>query len=391
MRVVLDGGGTYRSDRTAALPLTPDGIESASVPETNDPKPDDHKPADREPDAPKPDAGRADGGLARAYGQIKSAEEDLARLDRLVSGMERGSEGPRASRASAGAEAAKTFQEDKTSEGKTPEDKTPKDAAPDRKVRDQGLNGNRTMRRALIGLVLAIGILGAAFASHYRDEAKSMTKSMTKSIMARWAPPAARPPQASAVESPAQPPAVRLAAADEPGTVPAPPVGKDTENNAGFDASRPDAPRADASRPDASRPGATTPDPSSSDLAQSLKTITSELANINGKLEQLKSRNEQTLREQSDTIQQLKAAQEKDAAANARLAAQVQALQTQLTASSASAPAKPVVRSVINNDTAAPARPHMQAAAPRRPRPPPRGPWMPPPYMVDPYYGDPDW
>jgi hypothetical protein len=264
--------------------------------------------------------------------------------------MERGSEGPRASQASAGAAAAET----------------PKNKAPERRVRDQGLKGDRPMLRAFVGLVLAIGILGAAFASQYRDEAKSMTRLMTKSIMARWAPPAAHePPQASAVESPAQPPALLLAAADGPSPVPAPPLSKETES--------------------APRPDAKVPDQSSSDLAQSLKTITSELASINGKLEQLKSRNEQTLREQADTIQQLKAAQEKDAADNARLAAQVQALQTQLTASSA----KPVVRSVMNNDTAAPARPHVQAAAPRRPRPP-RGPWMPPPYMVDPY-GDPDW
>jgi TolA-binding protein len=224
------------------------------------------------------------------------------------------------------------------------------------------------MLRALVILVLAIGILGAAFASQYRDEAKS--------IMARWAPPAtSQPPQVSAVESPAQPPAVLLAAADQPGPVPAPPVGKETES---------------APRPDASRPGATAPDQSSSDLAQSLKTITGELASINGKLEQLKSRNEQTLREQADTIQQLKAAQEKDAADNARLAAQVQALQTQLTTSSISAPAKPAARSAINSDTAAPARPHVQAAVPRRPRPS-REPWMPPRYMLDPYYGDPDW
>jgi hypothetical protein len=51
-----------------------------------------------------------------------------------------------------------------------------------------------------------------------------------------------------------------------------------------------------------------------------------------GKLEQLKSRNAAVaLREQADTIQQLKTAREKDAADNARLAAQVQALQTQLT------------------------------------------------------------
>jgi len=72
---VWDGGESYRADRTAALPLTPDGSESASVPETNDPKPDDHKSDAPKADAPKPDAGRADGGLARAYDRIKSAEE----------------------------------------------------------------------------------------------------------------------------------------------------------------------------------------------------------------------------------------------------------------------------------------------------------------------------
>ena len=334
------------------------------MPDANEPKPDTQKPDSQKPDAHTPDAHkpgevRADGGLARAYDQIKSAEEDLARLDRLVSGMERGSETPRTSQASAGAAAAEP----------------PRDKAPDSKVRDQGLRGDRTMLRALVGLVLAIGVLGAAFASQYRDEAKSISKS----IMARWAPPASQPTQASAVESPAQPPALHLAAADGPSPVPAPPPGKEAQS----------APTPGASTPGASTPGATPPDQSSSDLAQSLKTITNELASISGKLEQLKSRNEQSLREQADTIQQLKTAREKDAADNARLAAQVQALQTQLTASSAPASAKPVVRSVTSNETAAPARPHVQAAAPRRPRPP-RGPWMPPPYMGDPY-GDPDW
>jgi hypothetical protein len=353
-------------------------MERASVPEADDPKPDSQKPDGQKPDAAKPDEVRADGGLARAFDQIKSAEADLARLDRLVSGMEHSSDRPRVSQGSAGAEAAKTF-ENKSPENKSPEDKPPKDKAPplDSKVRAQGLRGDRPMLRALVILVLAIGILGAAFASQYRDEAKS--------IMARWAPPAtSQPLQASAVESPAQPPAVLLAAADRPGPVPAPPVGKETESTPKFDAPRPDTPK-----PDAPRPAATAPDQSSSDLAQSLKTITGELASINGKLEQLKSRNEQALREQADTIQQLKAAQEKDAADNARLAAQVQALQTQLTASSSSAPAKPAVRSVVSNDTAAPARPHVQAAAPRRPRPPQRGPWM-PRYMADPY-DDPYW
>jgi hypothetical protein len=327
-------------------------MESASVPEANDPKPDIQKP-----DAAKPNEVRADGGLARAYDQIKSAEEDLARLDRLVSGMERGNEGPRASQASAGAKAAKT-----------PEDEAPRDKAPapDNKVRNQGLKGDRPMLRALVGLVLAIGLLGAAFASQYRDEAKSIGKA----IMARWAPPVSSPPQeASEVHSPAKPPTVQLAAADEQTPLPAPPVQKQAE-----------------SVPPA---GATAPDQASAELAQSLKTVTQELANINEKLAQLKSRNEQTLREQADAIQQLKTTQEKDAGENARLAAQVQALQAQLAASSASA--KPAVRSVPKeNDTAALARPHAQAAAPpRRPRPP-RGPWMPPPYMID-RYGDPDW
>lgn len=343
------------------------------MPETNDPKPETDKPDNAKLDAAKPDAGkldaaksdaakpdeaRVDGGLARAYDRVKSAEEDLARLDRLVSGMERNSESPGVSHASAAATAAAS-----------PVNKVP---TPDAKAPNaKGLKGDRTMMRALVGLVLAIGLLGAAFASQYRDEAKSIGRS----IMARWSAPAAgAPSQAAAVESPAQPPAVLLAAADETSPVPAPPVAKDTQAK---------------DTESAAKPGVTAPEASSSDLAQSLKAITSELASINGKLEQLKSRNEQTLREQADTIQQLKAAQEKDAADSARLAAQVQALQTQLTASSASAAAKPVVRSV-NNDAPARARPHVPDAAPRRPRPPPRGPWMPPPYM-DPYYGDPDW
>ncbi|MDA9412029.1 hypothetical protein XH80_36205 [Bradyrhizobium sp. CCBAU 45384] len=340
-------------------------MERASVPEANDPKPDSEKTETQKPDAPKPNEARADG-LARALDQIKSAGEDLARLDRLVSGMEH--DGPRASPVSAGAKAAETSQY-----------VAPKYGATDSNVRARGLKGDRPMLRALVGLVLAIGILGAAFASQYRDEAKSISKS----IVARWVPPAtSQPQQAAAVESPAQPPAVLLAAADHPTSIPAPPVGKETES-----ASRPEA-----QSPDASKTGTTAPDQSSSDLGQSLKTITGELASINGKLEQLRSRNEQALREQADTIQPLKAAQEKDAAENARLAAQVQALQTQLqtqvTSSSASAPTKPAMRSVMNNEAAAPARPHVQAAPPRRPRPPPRGPWMPPPYMD---YGDPYW
>ncbi|SFI54471.1 hypothetical protein [Bradyrhizobium sp. Gha] len=323
---------------------------------------DPANPDTANPDAAKPGEARADDGLTRAYDRIKSAEQDLARLDRLVSGMEHNSEAPRASHASATAAA--------TAGNKAP---TPDAGIPNAKIlrtkpRDQGLKGDRTMMRALVGLMLAIGLLGAAFASQYRDEAKSISRS----IMARWAPVASQPPQASAPDTPAQPPPVLLAAADESNPGPAAPVAKETES--------------------APKSGTTAPEASSTDLAQSLKSITSELASINGKLEQLKSRNEQTLREQADSIQQLKAAQEKDAAESARLAAQVHALQTQLSApstSSAPAAAKPTVRSATN-DAAARARPHVpEPPPPRRPRPP-RGPWMPPPYMGDPY-GDPDW
>lgn len=215
------------------------------------------------------------------------------------------------------------------------------------------------MLRAVVILLLAAGLLGAAVGSQYRDEAKA--------IMARWAAPVSTPSlETSEARSPAPPSTVLLAAADEQAPVPAPPVHKDADNHP--------------------TTGATPPDPKSAELTQSIKTITDQLAGINEKLEQLKSRHEQTLREQADAIQQLKTAQDKDAGDSARLSAQVQTLQAQLSALSASA--KSTGRSVVKESDQA-SRQHMQAAAPRRPRPP-REPWMPPPYMANPY-GYPDW
>lgn len=319
------------------------------MPQTNDPNPGAPKPGDLKPDAAKPDGQRADGDLTRAYERIKSAEQDLARLDRLVSGMEHSSDSRPTAQAKAGAApAAEPAKATSSPQGRIP---------------DQSPKANRPMLRAVVILLLATGLLGAAVASQYRDEAKA--------IMARWAAPVSAPSsspslEASEVRSPAPPSTVLLAAADEQPPAPAPPVHKDADNHP--------------------TTGASPPDPKSAEPTQSLKTITDQLAGINEKLEQLKSRHEQTLREQADAIQQLKTAQEKDAGDSARLAAQVQALQTQLTALSASA--KPTVRSVVKeNDQAA--RQHVQAAAPRRPRPP-RGPWMPRPYMDDPY-GYSDW
>jgi hypothetical protein len=318
-------------------------MESASVP-----KPDDPKPNDTKPDGAKPAGPRADGDLTRAYERIKSAEQDLARLDRLVSGMEHDGDGRPPPQAKAGAAPEADPAKDKSS--------------PQGRIPDQSPKANRPMLRAVVILLLATGLLGAAVASQYRDEARA--------IMARWAAPVSSPSlnppsEASEVRSPAPPSTVLLAAADEQVPMPSPPVPKVADNNP--------------------TTGATSPDPKSAELTQSLKTITDQLASINGKLEQLKSRHEQTLHEQADAIQQLKAAQEKDAGDSARLSAQVQTLQTQLTAA---ASAKSTARSVVKESDPV-ARPHMQAAAPRRLRPP-RGPWMPPPYMYDPY-GYSDW
>lgn len=322
------------------------------MPQTNDPNPDGAKL-----DAPKPDGQRADGDLTRAYERIKSAEQDLARLDRLVSGMEHGSDSSPLPQARAGAALAADPAKDSSS--------------PQGRIPEQSPKADRPMLRAVVILLLAAGLLGAAVGLQYRDEAMA--------IMTRWvapvsnlvpilssSPPLNPPLEASEARSPAPPPTVLLAAADEQVPVPSPPVHKDADNNPPT--------------------GATSPDPKSAELTQSLKTITDQLAGINEKLEQLKSRHEQTLREQADAIQQLKTTQEKDAGDSSRLSAQVQALQTQLTALSASA--KSTGRSVVKESDPA-ARQHMQAAAPRRPRPP-RGPWMPPSYMDDPY-GYPDW
>lgn len=317
------------------------------MPQTNDPNPDTRKPDDA-----KPGRQPADGDLTRAYERIKSAEQDLARLDRLVSGMEHGSDRLPPPQAKAGA--APDAEPAKAT------------SSPQGRIPDQSPKANRPMLRAVVILLLAAGLLGAAVGSQYRDEAKAIM-----ATIARWAAPVSssrlnQPLEASEVRSPAPPPTVLLAAADEHVPAPSPPVHKDADDHP--------------------TTGATPPDPKSGELTQSLKTITDQLATINEKLEQLKNSHEQTLREQADAIQQLKTAQQKDSGDSARLSAQVQALQTQLSALSASA--KSSARSAVKESDQA-SRQHMQAAAPRRPRPS-RGPWMPPSYMADPY-GYPDW
>ena len=319
------------------------------MPQTDDPKPDEAKPDESQ------GVKRADAGLTHAYEQIKSAEEDLARLDRLVSGMERG-DGPSIRQRGTGAEPGGAPVSEAPAPRKTLE--TRKTLA--NKVLSPSVRRGRAMLLALVGFLLAIGIFGAAFASRYGDEAKA--------IMARWAPPVSTAPkEASEPPGPAKT-LMAQAAADTPQqpSPPAAPSQKETK--------------------DVPSTGATTSaDRASADLAQSLQSITHDLASISQKLDQLKSGYDQTLREHADALQQLKTAHEQDARDNARITAQIQAMQAQLAASSAkSQPQSPKKE----NDVAAPQR--QSVFAPPRPRRPP-----PPrrlrPYMDEPYEDDSYW
>ncbi|WP_244443475.1 hypothetical protein [Bradyrhizobium sp. Ai1a-2] len=308
-------------------------------------------------DDPKPDEPqgmpRADGELARAYERIKSAGEDLTRLDRLVSGLEHGGDSQPARQEGAGTERSDAAT---VNEAPTPENPA-RDPAPRR---------GRPVLRTLAGLLLAVGIAGAALAARYGDEAKA--------IMARWTPHvSALPPEAAERRDPAKSLVVQVADAAEQPSAPAPPVPKDAP-----------APSNPKETKDAPPTGSAKPvDSTSIDVAQSLKTIAQGLVSINDKLEQLKSSHDQTLREHADSIQQLKTAQEQNARDSARIAEQIQALQAQLAALSA----KPAAPTVKKENYVAP-RPHVPVAEPRRPRRPP-APWMPPPYSEP--WDDPYW
>ncbi|WP_225703803.1 hypothetical protein [Bradyrhizobium cenepequi] len=312
------------------------------MPQTDEPKPD-------EPHGMKP----ADGELARAYERIKSAEEDLARLDRVVSGLEHGSDSPPPPQESAGAERSSAA----VNEGRASDNQAPP-PSPKR---------NRPILRVLVGLLLAMGIVGAAFAARYGNEAKA--------IMARWAPQASTAlPAASEPGGPAKSLTVKVAEAGGQPSAPPPSSNKEAP-----------APPSPQETKDAPPAGATTsPASTSADVAQSLKTISQGLASINEKLEQLKSSHDQTLREHADSIQQLKAAQEQGARDNARIAEQVQALQAQLAASSAKSSAPSAKK-----ESSATARQRVPVAEPRRPSRS-RVPWRPPPYMDEPWEY-PDW
>jgi len=313
------------------------------VPQTEAPKPDDPKPDDPKPDEPQ-GVKRADAGLASAYERIKTAQEELARLDRVVLGMELSGDGPPIRQRGTGTEPGGAPGSKAPASQTTSENNAPHPAA------RQG----RPMLLALVGFLLAVCIVGAAFASRYGNPAKA--------IMARWAPPVAiAHEEASEPRDPAKTLMAQVAA-DTPQqpSPPAAPSPKETK--------------------DVPSTGATTStERTSADLAQSLQTITHDLASINEKLDQLKSGYDQTLHEHADTIQQLKTAREQDISDNARIAAQIQAMQAQLAALSAKSSGLSPKK---ENDVAA--RQRQSAAAPPRPRRPP-GPWRPRPYRDEPW------
>lgn len=318
-------------------------MEGASVPEIDAPKPDDPKP-----DKPH-GAKRADAGLTHAYEQIKSAEEDLARLDRLVSGMERGDR-PAIRPGGTGAEPS----------GATVSQTPPPRKTLENKILPPGERRGRAMLLAVVGFSLAMGIFGAAFASRYGNPAKA--------IMARWAPPVSiAHEQAPGPPDPPKTLMTQAATADTP-QPPSPPA----------------APSQMETKDVPSTGAVASTERASADLAQSLQTITHDLASISEKLDQLKSGYDKTLREQADALQQLKTKQEQDARDNARITAQIQAMQAQLAASSAKSPPLSPKK---ENDAAVPQRQSV-AASPRPRRPP--GPWRRPLYR-DEYWDDPDW
>jgi len=323
------------------------------VPNTDTPKPDEPKPDESKPAEPQ-GVERAEAEVASAYGQIKNAQEDLARLDRLVSGMERGDLPTRPS--GAGAEPG----------GTAVIVAPPSPNTPPSKAAYFGVERRRAVLLALAGFLLAVCIFGTAFASRYGHVARA--------IMARWAPPfSIAHREASEPHAPEEALMAQAATAAEPQPAPAatpsPAATKDVPSP-GLTPSPGPAPPAH---------------PTQADLAQTLKTITRDLASINEKLDQLKNGYDQKLREQADTIQQLKTTQEQSARDTTRMAAQIQAMQAQLTAASV----KPAAQAPKREADAAP-RPRQSVAATPRPRRPPAL-WRPRAYLDDSPWDDPYW
>jgi uncharacterized membrane protein YccC len=203
------------------------------------------------PKAVEPDnalIARADEQLARAHEQLARADEELAGLSEQLAKMERESARP----ASAG-----------------PGPQSP---------------SGRPALRALVGLLLAACIVGAALAlqSSYGGRAKQ--------VVTRWAPQLASapslPPKNAPLPAPPAPSIVQLAAAEE-----APPQA---------------TPLVQAAPQDATPTATAAP----ADHTQLLQTMARDLANLERNIEQLRAKQQQTANDNSKAIEELKASQE---------------------------------------------------------------------------------
>jgi uncharacterized membrane protein YccC len=191
---------------------------------------------------------RADERLVHAYDQIARADEQLARLNEQLARLEQEA----------------------------------KHDPPSAVVGHRPPRGGRGLR-GLAGLLLAVCIFGFAFVSQssYGDAAKS--------TVARWAPQLmASSPWVEKPAEPAQPgtSAVQLAAAT------------------------PVLPQAIPSAQTTPQEVTPTAAPTTTELAQLLQTMARDLANVEQGIEQLKTTQEQTARDNAKATEELKASQE---------------------------------------------------------------------------------
>jgi len=201
------------------------------------------------PEAPVP---RADERLAHAYGQIKRAGEELARVSEQVAKMERDAAHP----PSAGPSSA----------GPRPQSQP-----------------ERTAPRVIVGLVLAVCIVVAALAL------QSSYGAGAKLVAARWAP------RLLSTLPPENPPVLAQPAVS-------------TIQAAAAEATPPQAsPLPQTAIPHDAAPTTTA---APHDQTELLQTIARDLANLAQNIEQLKASQQQIVRDNSKAIEELKASQE---------------------------------------------------------------------------------
>ncbi|WP_407178414.1 hypothetical protein [Bradyrhizobium sp. STM 3562] len=272
-------------------------------------------------------AARADERLAHAYEQIARADDQLARVTEQLSRLEH-------------------------STGRNPS------AAPGRRA-----SRGSAMLRGLTGLLLAAGIIVAAFV------AQSSYGKPLKLMIARWAPQLISTPSAQAENaSPSAqsaPPPVQVAAAD-PAAADATPAAQTAPQDA--------APQAIAA------PAA----PSLAELAELLQLIARDVTNLQQAIDQLKTDQAQLKADQAQiagdnarAVEQLKAGQDQMTRLIAKLSEQ-KASEPRVSQQTPRAPTPASATAPAPRPIAAPARKPVAAPLPQQARARPPAPMLPP-------------